>query len=295
MRNNNAENRKLTLEVSGLSTDSFVSLKLANGEEVQVNGGELIKALGNNVNVGGNIANEKLYRRWVMAQWFRQYNSKAGYAATVAKLPVSYQWKMISEELKVLAKLEKTDVGYFNERSTFFNIEIISGILNEYLSQLTKTVDHLKVKKCKKVPYVHVGGQDIFVDDLNRKLYTPLRQAISKFETAQDYTAASRAFEVLKRNHLQKYHLYRKNAFSSFLDAYKGAGAYYTLQNMVLYHNCALTEYTSDMKPVKTYTGTAAYEFMKSKLDEYRGEGWRWTGVLRQCIKDNNFSFGTVA
>ncbi len=113
----NAEERKMTLEIAGVATDAFVSLKLANGETIKINGNGRVDTADLSKIVGADIANAKLYRRWVMAQWFRQYNSKSGYAQAVASMPISYQWKMIGKELETLVKLEKRDNKYLQERT----------------------------------------------------------------------------------------------------------------------------------------------------------------------------------
>ena len=294
----NAEVRKAKLEQNGISTDGYFSLQLPNGKTVYVD------EEGNKVDidvVGENIGNAKLYRRWVMAQWFRQYNSKNGYSDAVAKLPYEYQWKMISNELKTLAKLEKRDPEYFAERTHFFNVFSITNVLYEYERDLKNKIKHMKTKKCEGIPYYRIGGKDIFVNKLEKKLYKPLHDAITSFYTCRctNYADASRQFEYIKRVFLNVYKPDKKYVGTYFKDCYKGAGAYYTLQNMVLYHGCTLGEYKNVgwncWKKVEERKGMDAYKYMKSLLDDqdYSGEGWRWVGILRQCIEDNNFSFAT--
>jgi hypothetical protein len=65
---------------------------------------------------------------------------------------------------------------------------------------------------------------------------------------------------------------------------------------MVLYHGCKLGVYEDRdyyRTPHKFYSGVAAYDYMKSLLGEYWD--YQWVGMLRQCIDDNHFSFGTTA
>jgi hypothetical protein len=75
-----------------------------------------------------------------------------------------------------------------------------------------------------------------------------------------------------------------------WIDAFKGSGAYYTLKNLVMYHDCKIyygtTHYNTEI-----YAGTEAVKFIQSKLDEYRGEGWRYLAMLRKCIADNKFDY----
>ena len=40
-----------------------------------------------------------------------------------------------------------------------------------------------------------------------------------------------------------------------------------------------------------TYAGTEAVKFIQSKLDEYKGEGWRMFALMNKVISDNGFDF----
>ena len=298
---NNAESRKVTLEVNGLSADAFISLKLANGQTLTVSGNgikeldanELAEALKGAV--GDNINNDNLHRRWVMAQWFRQYNNPKGYAYAVSQLTQRYQWKMIDKELETLAKLEKKDPDYFAERTVFFNINNIADMMLEYEQDLKNKVEHAKIRHCHGVPYIKIGGTDIFTADMDKKVYKPLRKAIVDFRKVSTYQAALSQYRWIKNQFISRYRSDRSKAGKTFLEAYKASGAYYTLQNMVLYHNCSIREYNRMTNSFvdRSYCGSQAYAYMKSLLPEYKNEGYRWTGMVRQCIKDNDFKFAT--
>ncbi len=288
----NAEVRKAKLEQNGISTDGYFALQLPSGKTVYVdeNGDKVDISI-----VGNNIGNAKLYRRWVMAQWFRQFYNPNGYAYVVSQLTYDYQWKMIANELKTLAKLQKEDKDFFNERIHFFGINHVAAMLDEYVTDIENTIKHRKTKKCKGVPYYHIAGRDIFVADIDKKLLNPLKSEILSFKNSIDYDTAYKRFVSLRTRFLKVFKPDMKYAGQVFKDRYKGAGAYYTLQNMVLYHGCTLWEYSEEYagrwRKQKDYKGMDAYKFMKSLLHEYEYEGWRWVGVLKQCIEDNNFSF----
>jgi hypothetical protein len=78
-----------------------------------------------------------------------------------------------------------------------------------------------------------------------------------------------------------------------WIDAFKGSGSYYTLKNLVMYHDCKIYDKRSyGINAIcKTYAGTEAVKFIQSKLDEYKYEGWRYMAMLKKCIADNNFDF----
>lgn len=70
-----------------------------------------------------------------------------------------------------------------------------------------------------------------------------------------------------------------------WIDAFKGEGAYYTLKNLVMYHNCSIVDGARGMDR------TLAMTYLNKKLDEYKGEGWRMFALMKKVIKDNNFDF----
>lgn len=71
---------------------------------------------------------------------------------------------------------------------------------------------------------------------------------------------------------------------AAWLDAYKGAGAFFTMQNMIRFHNCVIIDDNG-----KTLSKNASLAFLnkKAKLYENR-EGWRLIGMLKKTLDDNN-------
>lgn len=69
-----------------------------------------------------------------------------------------------------------------------------------------------------------------------------------------------------------------------WIDAYKGSGAFFTLQNMIRFHGCILRGKNGRMlskdKSLE-YLGNYAEECGKN------GEGYKMLGMLRQALKDN--------
>ena len=71
-----------------------------------------------------------------------------------------------------------------------------------------------------------------------------------------------------------------------WIDAYKGEGAYYTLKNLVMFHNCGIKVNKFDAR-----FGANAVAILNEKLDEYKGEGWRMFALMKKVISDNGFNF----
>ena len=73
----------------------------------------------------------------------------------------------------------------------------------------------------------------------------------------------------------------------AWIDVYKGAGAYYTLKNLVMFHDCGIiTEpYSVVVRKID------AVNYLDKKLDEYKGEYYRMFALMKKVIKDNGFDF----
>jgi hypothetical protein len=87
---------------------------------------------------------------------------------------------------------------------------------------------------------------------------------------------------------------YKTPKSKAWIDAYKGEGAYYTLKNLIMFHDCVV--YTGkygvfNYDKSANLRGTDAVAFLNRKLDEYKDEGWRMFALMKKVIKDNNFDF----
>lgn len=79
------------------------------------------------------------------------------------------------------------------------------------------------------------------------------------------------------------------------MDAFKGEGAYYTLKNLVMFHDCAIWDPTFDYSNAysRKHKGVDAVKFISRKLDEYQGEGWRMFALMKKVIEDNGINTKT--
>ena len=242
----------------------------------------------------GYVRNTKLFRRFVMAQMFHMLNYRSwdkkdeGYNACLRRqYGYEYTFDMMLEEVRVLSKLEVRDRESFEERAHFFSQDVVVAVLEDYMDKLKKYVDTLPVKNCKGVPYKTVKGVHIFVADLDKKVYAPLESLIRKARWANNYTEMHRALASFNRNKVKL--PYETAKSKVWIDAYKGNGAYYTLKNLVMFHNCSIKVDTGFGCAYKN--GPSAVSFLEEKLDEYKGEGWRMFALMKKVIADNNFDF----
>lgn len=240
----------------------------------------------------GYVKNTKLHRRFVMAQMFQGLNYKSyygeelGYNTWLKRHGFKYTFDTMLEEVRVLGKLEQADKETFNERAHFFTKDVIVQVMEDYMDKLKKHVETLKTYKCKGIPYKKIKGNNIFVEDIEKKIYAPLNYEIKRLQfNTKTYNAI---YGVLRTfiNDMVKLP-YNTPMSKAWVDAYKGEGAFYTLKNLIMYHDC----FIQDSDWGWSVKGASAMKVLNEKLDEYQGEGWRMFALMKKVIADNNFDF----
>lgn len=301
----NRNKRMETLNNAGVDTSKYFTVNLPNGVKPGASISIVINEDGQPVIVNGNnndaiteqiisdgyVRNTKLHRRFIMAQMFHMLNwvsydgQEYGYNAYLNRMyDYKYTFTMMLEELRVLSKLEERDAESFEERRHFFTKDVITKAVIDYIAKLEEYIDKLPTKKCKGIPYKHVNGKDVFIDDLNKKIYEPLIEYIYGINCAVNYC---HMYKQLKSFMSVMIKLpYNTPKSKSWIDAYKGEGAYYTMKNLLMFHNC----FVETENGIKLYN-TKAVSFIDSKLDEYQGEGWRMFALMKKVIKDNKFYY----
>lgn len=277
---------------NGLKPGATISLVINDdGQPVIVNGNH-DNAIAEQIIADGYVRNTKLHRRFVMAQMFHMlgYESyrgdEKGFNACLRnRYDYGYTFKMMLEEVRVLSKLEVRDEESFIERSHFFTKAVVIEVLKDYMEKLKAYVNGLPRKNCKGVPYKRVKGENIFVEDLDKKLYAPLRKKLNSVCTANNYTAIHRALQNFMRDMIKL--PYNTPKSKVWIDAFKGEGAYYTLKNLVMFHDCGVEE----LYGCPMIYGTDAVKYINRKLDMYQGEGWRMFALMKKVIEDNDFDF----
>lgn len=277
----------------GIKPGATISLVInENGQPVVVNE-KKNDPIANEIIECGYVRNTRLHRRFVCAMMFQMLNyvsydgTGSGYNAYLRKMyDYKYTFNMMLEELRVLSKLEERDKESFEERSHFFTKDVVVYVLNDYMEKLEDYIEQLPTKKCKGIPYKHVKGMDIFVGDLNKKIYEPLRDCIFAIKYARNYSQRYRLLNNFMLKMIKLPSDTPKN--KAWIDAYKGEGAYYTMKNLLMFHNCFVEVENTGLK----LYGTKAVSYINSKLDEYKGEGWRMFALMKKVIAINNFDYG---
>lgn len=292
----NKNERMNKLNAMGINTDNYFNVTLGNGTQVHI----IVDENGNPTRVDdpiykqiiedGYVRNTKLHRRFVMAQMFQALNyvswdrQRRGYNEWLKNHGIKYAFDMMLEEIRVLAKLEVRDEETFNERSSFFTKGVIIETMKDYIEKLKAQIASQKTYKCKGIPYKKVKGRDIFEADLDKKIYAPMRNDVLKVGYARSYVEIYKIVSEFQNKMIML--PWRTTHCKAWADAFKGEGAFYTLKNLVMFHNCGI-----EVNGHMVY-GAAAVSVLNKKLVEYKGEGWRMFALMKKVIADNNFDFG---
>lgn len=291
----NKNERMNKLNAMGINTGKYFTATLDNGTTITLiidENGNPVKVedvIANNIIEDGYVRNTKLHRRFVMAQMFQGLNyvswdkKRTGYNEWLKNFGIKYEFEMMLEEIRVLGKLEERDRDTFIERAHFFTKDVVAKTMEDYVEKLEDHINSIPSKNCKGVPYKRIKGNNIFVVDIDKKVYAPLRNDIWRIKYASNYNELYRIVKAFMKKMIAV--PYKTPKSKAWIDAYKGEGAFYTLKNLVMFHGCGIKV---DGRMVY---GAAAVSVLNKRLNEYKGEGWRMFALMKKVIVDNGFDF----
>ena len=305
-----AQMRLEALKAAGVDVSKYFPLgddqliKIENGAAVPVDMDDAtIDEVGKQIVEGGYVSNWKLFRRWVMSQMFHMLRDMDKNGRTFNDVlqhkGYEYQWRMLENELYAQMKMAAHgDHENAGARNRWFGGFVAADMAYDYIKKLRKYVDnnliykvkkdeHENVKKaykhtCKGNPYVRLQNEDIFVADLEKKVYAPLGNLARKMYDSNTYKEVYDA--VHEFNKKRKHLAWDTKQADAFITAYKGSGSYYTMRNLIMFHGARF------MKNGRKMSETDSLKELESKANLYDEDGWRMLGVLKQLIKDNNIS-----
>lgn len=254
---------------------------------------------------GGYVNNWSLFRRWVMSQMFHMLRDMEkrhwSFNETLQHRGYEYQWRMLEREIYAQMKMQKHgDRDNAARRSMWFNGEVASSMAMNYIKKLKEYIEnnllyrrnkttHLPDKThykhtCKGNPYVRLQNKDIFVSDLQKKVYAPLTEMARLMGNTSSIEVLYKT--IVKFNKTRKRLCGETKQSSVFINAYKGSGAYFTMRNLIMFHGARFRNGGQFM----------AREMSLIELDRKatecigQDEEWRMLGILKELIKDNGIS-----
>lgn len=225
------------------------------------------------------------------------------YQEALNRLGYDYQWRMLVDELSRQASMFKHgDKTSFEEDNRWFNKELVLKMFDDYVKKLGKLLEDAPVKRCKGEEYIRFKfNRDIFKFDENKSGYLyvknfgklisvvkRLRTDIAKAKTPKDlYLFVHQFYTIAPKLYAPGMDYDKLPAQSKdWQDAYKGYGAYFSMQNLIRFHNCHIYQISQTRKPVELGKGASL-----QLLDEWARDkkGYWLLGALKQMILDNNF------
>lgn len=277
-RTSKAQAKLNALKAAGVNVDNLFAMTSVGGAGIiaRFEDGKLEAVadndpIFNSILNGGTIPDSNLYRRWVMAQTFHMLAS-GNWTQSLRYRGYEYSWKMMIDELRTQCKLSSKDRENFEMRKMWFNRDVALTMCADYFCKLTEYIDGLKTRKCQGEPYKRIKGYDYFVADIDDKIYAPLRVALRSVKKANSVISLHLAMVEFNNHRISL--KWETPTCPEWVDAYKGCGAYYTLQNLIRFHG------------LKLHTKETLSEL--AVLFSSKGEGYKLLGVLKDELKRNN-------
>lgn len=285
-----AEGKLAALRNAGVDVSNIFSItdaagisklaRIENGEVQSISDDDPIIA---NIVEQGTIPNRRLFRRWIMSQVFHMLIHPNGFTHALQFKGYRYQWEMVIEEFRVQAKLSVNDHENFVERNRWFNRSTAISMAGDYLEILINHTQSLRVRKCRTRPYIRLKGRNVFLSEINEKVVAPLISKMGGIAAAQTpeelYLAVKAFYAIVKKTYIAN----DIRMSSVFLSAYKGAGAFFTMKNMILFHGCSIQSQSGKM-----LSRAGSMKKLYDKAEEHQSNGWRLFGMMKQFIEYNN-------
>lgn len=207
-------------------------------KEIRLQPGQKLQLIVSRDNVSDTAVNiiedkqidNKMFRRWITAQTFKMLDY--GWDKYMRDFyGYSYQFEMLDREIKTLTKLEKKKDKSFNQRKLFFTKDVILALCNDYLKKFFDYYEFHQDKKgyIKLTKKYGTVSREEFSNIIGK-----IASTINLIKDSQSYEELYDAWKLFRR----KMNRIPENTpkCKEWLQAYRGNGAYYTLQNMIMFH-----------------------------------------------------------
>lgn len=299
-KNMKAQERIEALRKAGVNVDNLFTLAGANGGEyIAANKNGHLTILNDDdpifqkIMADGAIPNRKLFRRWVMAQMFRNliykgYDGKIGITAAIQARGYDYQWKMTLNEIHAINKMcHHQDMENYSDRYLWFNKDLLIEMAIDYVYKVQDAYKAAAQHLYKKRPYRNIGGYRILEHEFYNEYIPHLNELIDSLRNAYTLVALELAFMNFNN---ARYKLPSDTPqCKAWINAYKGSGAFFTMQNMIRFHNCKFKDSFGQL-----LSKEASYNVLLGQAEKYQKEGWRMVGLLKQLLADNNINIALM-
>ena len=268
-----AEARLQALRDAGVDVSGLFSLRGAAGEDLLVrthaDGTSEVVAdddpIFNAILKGKTIPERRLFRRWIMAQMFRALSRPGGYNGVLNAYDCAQK------------KMRDKDRENYVMRHRWFNTRLVITMFEDYRKKLERMRNHAPSRYLPDMDTccLYINNKPYSVDEINDILDTicELKEQVQYHPGTT--VGAIKAFISLMPDKSIK-------PAKEWKDAYKGAGAYFTLRNLILFHGCVLHD--SEGKPL---SGDESLRKLDKIADARTHEGWKLLSLLLRELELN--------
>lgn len=235
-----------------------------------------------------------IVRRWIPSQCLNMIYSKNGFHESLKLRGYAYSWKVILNELEKQAKMYAgKDIEGYADRNRWYNAETVYKMAWHYVTLLEIATKKMQVHLHKGRQYIKLrcdlnNGLGVHVDELPA-LIMKLNQAAAKIKNTKTpktlYEAAKAFYEMIRKIHWEP-----KDMSPVFVNAYKAAGAYYTMKDLIMFEGCKVkvnSDGTTKMRKYK-YRNPISSKFVEQEESLFELEG-KAAEVVNLGVADNGY------
>jgi len=250
----------------------------------------------------GDINSKFLWRRWVMAQVLRHYKTNNGrenfHNYFIKSKSMCYVFKTCIAEAKALSKLSGQEL---EERKLFFNGKVFKQVVEDYFTQYRNEItEKLKELDQANRRTVFKKGFNVELKDtftIGKKAYKESNIAeiqkhmdvfmykMAMFTNDENYKDMAKTMSEIYRTFPPFKHCKKSKAW---MDAFKGAGAFYTMDNLFRWHHCTIRDENTD----EVYSGDRALKYLRDRTKALPSEEYyKLYAIMKRVVKENHFDF----
>ena len=250
----------------------------------------------------GDINSKFLWRRWIMAQVLRHYKTADGqenfHNYFIKNKSMYYVFKTCIAEAKALGNLSGQEL---EERKMFFNEEVFVRIVRDYFAQYSKEIsEKLKTMDQENRQIVLKQGfgaklEDTFV--IGKKAYkesdlAETQKHMEEFTHKMAMLANDENYKDMAKTMSEIYRVFPPfkhcKKSEAWMDAFKGAGAFYTLDNLLRWHHCTIRDENTN----EVYSGDRALKYLRDRTKALLSkEYYKLYAIMKRVVKENHFDF----
>lgn len=279
---------------------------------------DIIMSAMQSISESGIVHDPRIFGRFIVSEMFdaleyvkKTWNSKAhkydkeflGYQGWLNRFA---RWSMYSDLLRTVNKMNqvsKKDPEVYAIMSTIYQKRVFIDVMEYYLEQLIKQCKAAKQHTCNKYvrgqKYIHIygiaggdGKGNVFVENLEHDIYAPVRKLIKRMHSAKNMQQIRDCYSDFMRGMIPTT---VEAAPKSWQNAFKAWGAFFTMQNLILFHGSRVhvhaTKYPYNTTKVMTEAESIDFLCRYTKDVCLKGDGYKVLGMLKHMIEDNGIDF----